>query len=109
MKVDCVLVKTLWQPGADWYLLLQSPANEESNLIAKRHVRVPREAEDDQDGAESAPEPADDLSNIDDQDRNKRFLPFGGGVEGHASGGSGNFLFDIIRVSNDVKVPAFSL
>ncbi|KAJ8984504.1 hypothetical protein NQ317_014594 [Molorchus minor] len=82
-----------------------SPADEESNVVAKRHVRVPREAEaeeeeEDQDGAESAPQPAEDV-NIDDQDRNKRYLPFGGGAEGHgASAGSGNFLFDIIRVSN---------
>ncbi|KAJ8915918.1 hypothetical protein NQ315_015533 [Exocentrus adspersus] len=83
--------------------LYTSPADEDSNSIAKRHVRVPRDAGTDQEGAESAPEPADDL-NVDDQDRNKRYLPFGGGVEGHAdahaAGGSGNFLFDIIRVSN---------
>ncbi|XP_023018589.2 uncharacterized protein isoform X2 [Leptinotarsa decemlineata] len=78
--------------------LYTSPANDESNLIAKRHVRVTREVDDsDQEGAESAPVP-EDLANIeeDDQDRNKRFLPFGG--DGHASGGSGNFLFDIIRL-----------
>ncbi|CAH1159912.1 unnamed protein product [Phaedon cochleariae] len=85
--------------------LYTSPAGEESNLIAKRHVRVTREAAEeeeeelDQDGAESAPEPAEDLSNLeDDQDRDKRFLPFGGSADGHASGGSGNFLFDIIRL-----------
>lgn len=73
-------------------------------------MRVPREADEDQQGAESAPEPADDLSNVDDQDRNKRYLPFGGGsAEGHAAGGSGNFLFDIIRVSNEAKVSALSL
>jgi hypothetical protein len=43
------------------------------------------------------------LSNVDadDTDRNKRYLPFGGTVSAHGStGGSGNFLFDIIRVSN---------
>ncbi|XP_074041357.1 uncharacterized protein isoform X1 [Leptinotarsa decemlineata] len=81
--------------------LYTSPANDESNLIAKRHVRVTREVDDsDQEGAESAPVP-EDLANIeeDDQDRNKRFLPFGG--DGHASGGSGNFLFDIIRNTAD--------
>ncbi|XP_019881098.1 uncharacterized protein LOC109608971 isoform X2 [Aethina tumida] len=74
-----------------------SPSIEE-NTVAKRHVRVVREA--DQQGAESAPQPAEDLSNIniDDQDRNKRYLPFGGSVDAHASGGSGNFLFDIIRL-----------
>ncbi|KAJ8927975.1 hypothetical protein NQ314_019501, partial [Rhamnusium bicolor] len=96
LKIDNI------EEAANPTTLYTSPANEESNLIAKRHVRVTREAEDDQEGAESAPQPADDLSNvsIDDQDRNKRFLPFGGSVEGHASGGSGNFLFDIIRVSN---------
>ncbi|CAH0560936.1 unnamed protein product [Brassicogethes aeneus] len=77
--------------------LFTSPAIEE-NTVAKRHVRVTREA--DQEGAESAPQPAEDLSslNIDDQDRNKRFLPFGGSVDGHGGGGSGNFLFDIIRL-----------
>ncbi|KAH0817700.1 hypothetical protein GEV33_005091 [Tenebrio molitor] len=83
-------------------LLLQSPANDDDNTVAKRHVRVVREAEaeEDQDGAESAPEPAEDLSNVDadDTDRNKRYLPFGGTVSAHGStGGSGNFLFDIIR------------
>lgn len=90
-------------------LLLQSAASED-NSIAKRHVRVTRDAQEeeeeeedqDQDGAESAPEPAQDLSDVDvDTDRNKRFLPFGGSADGHGStGGSGNFLFDIIRVSN---------
>lgn len=91
-------------------------ANAEENSIAKRHVRVVREAkaepepeaeaeaEGDQNVAESAPEPSeDDLSNVDteDADRNKRFLPFGGG---HGSGGgSGNFLFDIIRVRRSLK------
>jgi hypothetical protein len=82
---------------------LQSPANDDDNTVAKRHVRVVREAEaeEDQDGAESAPEPAEDLSNVDadDTDRNKRYLPFGGTVSAHGStGGSGNFLFDIIRL-----------
>ncbi|XP_063914888.1 DNA-directed RNA polymerase I subunit rpa1 isoform X4 [Zophobas morio] len=81
--------------------LYTSPANDNDNL-AKRHVRVIREAkaeeeEEDQDGAESAPEPAEDLSNVDtdDADRNKRYSPFG--AAGHG-GGSGNFLFDIIRL-----------
>ncbi|XP_063914872.1 uncharacterized protein LOC135131177 isoform X2 [Zophobas morio] len=81
-----------------------SPANDNDNL-AKRHVRVIREAkaeeeEEDQDGAESAPEPAEDLSNVDtdDADRNKRYSPFG--AAGHG-GGSGNFLFDIIRNTAD--------
>ncbi|KAJ3631476.1 hypothetical protein MTP99_012603 [Tenebrio molitor] len=83
-----------------------SPANDDDNTVAKRHVRVVREAEaeEDQDGAESAPEPAEDLSNVDadDTDRNKRYLPFGGTVSAHGStGGSGNFLFDIIRNTAD--------
>lgn len=64
-----------------------------------------REAEADQEAAASGgngPDPAD-LSDIDveDSERDKRYLPFGG--EAHVSagggGGSGNFLFDIIRVS----------
>ncbi|KAK9875876.1 hypothetical protein WA026_009663 [Henosepilachna vigintioctopunctata] len=74
----------------------QVSANE--NTILKRHVREASEADKDQELAESAPEPQDDLSNVDtesDSDRGKRFLPFGG--DGHG-GGSGNFLFDIIRL-----------
>lgn len=55
------------------------------------------EEEGDQALAESAPEPGEEVA-ADDQDRNKRYLPFGGSVEGHAGGGSGNFLFDLIRV-----------
>lgn len=50
----------------------------------------------------NAPLPNEDLSNIeDDADRDKRYLPFGlsAGGEHTATGGSGNFLFDIIRVS----------
>ncbi|XP_072386197.1 uncharacterized protein [Diabrotica undecimpunctata] len=71
-------------------------AADESNLIARRSARITREAAADQAPAESVPQPAEDLSEIeDDQDRNKRFLPFGGGS---SSGGSGNFLFDIIRL-----------
>lgn len=52
-------------------------------------------------GGNPGPQPAEDLSNIDDADRNKRYSPFAGGaVDAHAgAGGSGNFLFDIIRVS----------
>lgn len=92
--------------------LLQSPANDDDNSVAKRHVRVVRaaeekaaaeeEEEEDQDGAESAPQPAEDLSNVDadDTDRNKRYSPFGGADHAHGAAGSGNFLFDIIRVSN---------
>lgn len=51
--------------------------------------------------AESAPEPGQEALE-DDQDRDKRYLPFGGSVDAHAhggGGGSGNFLFDLIRVS----------
>ncbi|XP_072386199.1 uncharacterized protein [Diabrotica undecimpunctata] len=74
-------------------------AADESNLIARRSARITREAAADQAPAESVPQPAEDLSEIeDDQDRNKRFLPFGGGS---SSGGSGNFLFDIIRNTAD--------
>lgn len=62
------------------------------------------EEEEDQELAESAPQPEEEAS-VDDQDRNKRFLPFGGSVEGHSSGGggSGNFLFDLIRVSDTAQ------
>lgn len=83
-------------------LFFQSATISESNLV-KRHVRRARAAAaNDQEGASSggnAPSPADDLSNVDedDQDRNKRYLPFGG--DGHGAGGSGNFLFDLVRVS----------
>lgn len=82
-------------------LFFQSATISESNLV-KRHVRRARAAEADQEAASSggnAPNPADDLSNVDedDQDRNKRYLPFGG--DGHGAGGSGNFLFDLVRVS----------
>uniref|UniRef100_A0A6P7F0V9 Uncharacterized protein LOC114325161 isoform X1 n=1 Tax=Diabrotica virgifera virgifera TaxID=50390 RepID=A0A6P7F0V9_DIAVI len=77
-----------------------SAAADESNLIARRSARITREAAADQAPAESVPQPAEDLSDLDDddQDRNKRFLPFGGGS---SSGGSGNFLFDIIRNTAD--------
>ncbi|XP_055713216.1 dentin matrix acidic phosphoprotein 1 isoform X2 [Phlebotomus papatasi] len=60
--------------------------------------------ESDQHPAESQPA-VDDLSldnEADDENRNKRFLPFGfGSSSGSSSGGSagsGNFLFDIIRL-----------
>ncbi|XP_044255702.1 DNA-directed RNA polymerase I subunit rpa1 isoform X3 [Tribolium madens] len=89
--------------------LYTSAASDDDNTVAKRHVRVVRaaekeeaaeeEEEEDQDGAESAPQPAEDLSNVDadDTDRNKRYSPFGG-TEHHGAAGSGNFLFDIIRL-----------
>ncbi|XP_057661888.1 uncharacterized protein LOC130897179 isoform X2 [Diorhabda carinulata] len=72
--------------------LITSSPLDENNLISKRHIRA---VVDDQALAESAPEPADLADIEDDQDRNKRFLPFGGGA---GSGGSGNFLFDIVRL-----------
>ncbi|GAB0089316.1 hypothetical protein DMENIID0001_038350 [Sergentomyia squamirostris] len=64
--------------------------------------------EGDQHPAESQPSAIDELSldnEADDENRNKRFLPFGfssssGGSSG-GSGGSGNFLFDIIRQTAD--------
>lgn len=81
----------------------------EDSVAAKRHVRRTRDteaAEEDQDtaasGGNAGPQPAsEDLANVEDADRNKRYLPFqGGAVDAHAgAGGSGNFLFDIIRVS----------
>lgn len=84
------------QLGGSFSASVQASADD--NTVAKRHVRVVREAETDQELAESAPEPQEDLSNVDtesDSDRGKRFLPFGG--DGHG-GGSGNFLFDVIRL-----------
>uniref|UniRef100_A0A8D8H4N3 (northern house mosquito) hypothetical protein n=2 Tax=Culex pipiens TaxID=7175 RepID=A0A8D8H4N3_CULPI len=56
---------------------------------------------DDQNGAESSAKSSalDELtldSEGNDEDRNKRFLSFGGSSGG--AGGSGNFLFDIIRL-----------
>lgn len=83
----------------------------EDSVAAKRHVRRTREtaeeaaaAEEDQDtaasGGNDGPQPAEDLANVEDADRNKRYLPFQGATDAHAgAGGSGNFLFDIIRVS----------
>ncbi|XP_055530150.1 clumping factor B isoform X3 [Wyeomyia smithii] len=60
---------------------------------------------DDQKGAESSGKSSalDELSldsEGNDEDRNKRFLSFGGSSAGGA-GGSGNFLFDIIRQTAD--------
>uniref|UniRef100_A0A1B0GHP1 Putative conserved secreted protein n=1 Tax=Lutzomyia longipalpis TaxID=7200 RepID=A0A1B0GHP1_LUTLO len=59
----------------------------------------------DQSPAESQSPAVDDLSldnEADDENRNKRFLPFGfsssSGGSGGSGGGSGNFLFDIIRL-----------
>ncbi|XP_039433123.1 uncharacterized protein DDB_G0271670 isoform X7 [Culex pipiens pallens] len=59
---------------------------------------------DDQNGAESSAKSSalDELtldSEGNDEDRNKRFLSFGGSSGG--AGGSGNFLFDIIRQTAD--------
>lgn len=65
------------------------------------------EEEGDQELAESAPQPGEEAVS-DDQDRNKRYLPFGGTVDAHAAGaggGSGNFIFDLIRV-RDVAAAA---
>ncbi|KRT86129.1 hypothetical protein AMK59_2017 [Oryctes borbonicus] len=74
-----------------------SPAN-----VIDRSRRVIREAEADQEAAASGgngPDPAD-LSDVDieDSERDKRYLPFGGEAHVSAGGGSGNFLFDIIRL-----------
>ncbi|XP_071055979.1 uncharacterized protein [Onthophagus taurus] len=67
-------------------------------------VRAKREAEtseNDQEPAASGgngPEPAEDLSDVAEEgDRDKRYSPFGGDAA-HGGGGSGNFLFDIIRL-----------
>ncbi|KAK5643211.1 hypothetical protein RI129_007056 [Pyrocoelia pectoralis] len=76
--------------------LMTSPSVE-----ATRNIRKVREANDQQAVASggNAPDPAEDLADVEteDSDRNKRFLPFGGDGQGSA-GGSGNFLFDLIRL-----------
>lgn len=73
----------------------------DDNNTVKRHIRIARSADDQEASASggNGPDPASDLSNVDtdDTDRNKRYLPFG--VDAHATAGSGNFLFDLIRVS----------
>jgi hypothetical protein len=92
----------------------QSPSDSvrtkrEAPLNNVRTIRAAEEAEEDeqeldQDVAASGgngPNPSD-LADVDtdDADRDKRFLPGGGsfGVSGGSAGGSGNFLFDIIRL-----------
>lgn len=98
------ILKTKKKPDGVLFLFQSAFIDDSANTIAKRHVRVTREAAEpaaaqDQVGAESAPQPDQDLNAVDDQDRNKRYSPFGGGDDdGHTGAGSGNFLFDIIRV-----------
>lgn len=62
---------------------------------------LPTDNLDDDQGAAELENETDGAA--DDENRNKRFLPFnlGGaaGGSGGSGGGSGNFLFDIIRVS----------
>ncbi|XP_066154184.1 uncharacterized protein [Euwallacea fornicatus] len=94
-------IETSTADGVNLYTSEQ--LDDSANTIAKRHVRVAREVEsakaEDQVGAESAPSPDHDLNDVDDQDRNKRYSPFGGSDDdGHTGAGSGNFLFDIIRL-----------
>ncbi|XP_076273624.1 uncharacterized protein LOC143204739 isoform X3 [Rhynchophorus ferrugineus] len=90
-------VEAVTENAVTLYTSSVEEADDSANTIAKRHVRVTRDTED-QEGAESAPQPGQEAADIDDQDRNKRYLPFGGG-DGHSGGaGSGNFLFDIIRL-----------
>ncbi|XP_050308339.1 uncharacterized protein LOC126744819 isoform X3 [Anthonomus grandis grandis] len=93
-------VEAVTSDAVTLYTSLAVEIDDSANSIARRHIRVVREAEDensDQESAESAPEPENDLSDIDDQDRNKRYSP-GGSDHGGAGAGSGNFLFDIIRL-----------
>ncbi|XP_066154179.1 uncharacterized protein [Euwallacea fornicatus] len=97
-------IETSTADGVNLYTSEQ--LDDSANTIAKRHVRVAREVEsakaEDQVGAESAPSPDHDLNDVDDQDRNKRYSPFGGSDDdGHTGAGSGNFLFDIIRNTAD--------
>ncbi|XP_076273616.1 uncharacterized protein LOC143204739 isoform X1 [Rhynchophorus ferrugineus] len=93
-------VEAVTENAVTLYTSSVEEADDSANTIAKRHVRVTRDTED-QEGAESAPQPGQEAADIDDQDRNKRYLPFGGG-DGHSGGaGSGNFLFDIIRSTAD--------
>ncbi|KAB0799750.1 hypothetical protein PPYR_07630 [Photinus pyralis] len=74
--------------------MLTSPSIE-----VTRNVRKVREAASDRQAVAPGPDPAEDLSDVEaeDSERNKRYLPFGGDGQGSA-GGSGNFLFDLIRL-----------
>lgn len=69
--------------------------------VARATDQDTKSVADDQNGAESSAKSSalDELtldSEGNDEDRNKRFLSFGGSSGG--AGGSGNFLFDIIRL-----------
>ncbi|XP_071055980.1 uncharacterized protein [Onthophagus taurus] len=83
---------------SDEQALYTSPATQ---VRAKREAET---SENDQEPAASGgngPEPAEDLSDVAEEgDRDKRYSPFGGDAA-HGGGGSGNFLFDIIRQTAD--------
>ncbi|GLV37253.1 hypothetical protein CBL_01918 [Carabus blaptoides fortunei] len=101
-KRDINMLRQLF-PG-----LAQDSENNEDNSLSgsesqNNEVRVKFDDQD-QDTAASnnGPSPAEEPIVDDDADRNKRFLPFGGtGHAGASAGGSGNFLFDIIRNTAD--------
>lgn len=75
--------------------------NEIGSESQNNEVRVQFADEVPSDSSPQELTPLDETETEEDENRNKRFLfGFGGGTGGSA--GSGNFLFDIIRVSCDV-------
>lgn len=80
---------------------VQQEMNNEAAGSENNEVRV--QFEDTANEALEPLTPLDDVEVSDDENRNKRFLSFGGNNGGGSGsgGGSGNFLFDIIRVSNN--------
>ncbi|KAK2584615.1 hypothetical protein KPH14_006965 [Odynerus spinipes] len=79
----------------------ENRVNEVGSESQNNEVRV--QFADEQPANEAAPEltPLEEVESSDDENRNKRFLNFGFGAGANAGGsaaGSGNFLFDIIRM-----------
>ncbi|XP_033212346.1 sal-like protein 3 [Belonocnema kinseyi] len=86
----------------------ESAAESQNNEVRVQFADdAPRDAASE--ASEPALAPLEDIEVSDDENRNKRFLNFGGisgGTDGAAAGGgsgagSGNFLFDIIRQAAD--------
>lgn len=78
-------------------------ANEVQQVAESQKNEVKVQFADEEGGADAvAPlTPLEEVENEDDENRNKRFLSSLGGLSGSGSSGSGsgNFLFDILRVS----------
>lgn len=90
-----------------WFQDVEHPSEDNSLSGSESQNSEVRVKFDDQDTASSnnGPLPVEESADDTDADRNKRFLPFGLGTtggdhNGASAGGSGNFLFDIIRVSS---------